>query len=273
MKKNYNDFGTFKKMREAFPGYFTSFDLKEREVNRFFENYIVKLGFLLKLAMKTKKVELLMKTWESKVFDNVVYSQFDLDPGTQYYMDFTFMIKPAPSYDAPFIHGDILMPMAGVKGLFHMDFYCFNPREYDIEQFFGQDMDKITKALQIVQKYQKIDDRGKLTKHLDQYKSRFRIELKEPQKATEAERKAYFDASYECFDLTLRAYCSAMSRRTPVQSTEVMDRNVRAMQDFVSILFKKDIAIRLGKMMFNNKEVFNRYFLNAFWRTELPPQK
>ena len=243
MKKKYNDYKTFMKMKENFLSYFKKFKLEERKVNSYFENYSFKLNFLLRLAMKTKEVELDIKTFESKVFDNVVYSQFDLLPGEEYYMDFTYMLKPKPEYEAPFLHGDILMPTTGVKGCYHMDFYTMNPEEFDWKGFFGRDMKLIEQGLETVKKYQKTDDRGKLTKHLTPYKSQFRIELKEPQKATERERKKYFDASYELFDLYLKAYSSALLRLKPTKSKKIKDKNKNCVKEFVGILNEKDIAM------------------------------
>ncbi len=273
MKKKYNDFGTFKKMRENYLSYFKKFDLKEREVNNYFDKYKFKLGFLLRFAMKTKEMALNIKTFDCKELDNVVYSQFDLIPGEEYLMDFTYMVKPKPEYNAPFIHGDILMPTTGVKGCYHMDFYTFNPDEFDWSKFFGKDMKKIEKALEIVEKYQKTDDRGKLTKHLVPFKSKYRIELKEPQKATEEERENYFKASYECFDLYLGAYCSAMSRQKANKSKDVINVNVNGIKEFVSLLNEKDIAMKLGRMLFPTKADYEKYFFEVFWHTEVPEKK
>ena len=87
------------------------------------------------------------------------------------------------------------MPRA-VRGEHHN----VNDGHVDVTAFFGDQLGKIQEGLDLVASYQRQgDDRGKLTPHLDPYKSIYRIEMEEPEDADEAEKAAYAAAAYEAF--------------------------------------------------------------------------
>ncbi len=270
-RPEHNNYGAFKKMRTDYLIPFKKFDLKPREVNKKWVDYKLDLGFLFSIMLNSDIMELYIEAFESKELNNVVYSQFNFTPGKEDLMDFTLMVKPSPSYDAPFVHGDALAPMTGFKGLFHMDFYYFDPETYDIDKFFGDQVGKLQKALEIVKGYQKTEETGrhKLTMHLNKYKSKYRLELLEPQDATEEELKKYFKAVYDSCFLFLDAYCVALSRQKPITSKEKIEYNKKEMQKFVAILDEKDVAAKLGRMMFPEED-FDVYFFDTFWNTRLP---
>lgn len=261
----HEDFGTFYKMRTDFLKKAAALNLRERDINTHFENYKMNLGFPVNIIMDTPELGLFLKAYEGPRIRNLVVSQFEFSPGS--FMDFTFLIRPHNHYKAPFFFGDILGPLAGVKGSLFMDFYTTDKKEIDIRAFFGDQLDKIEKALNLVKPYQKTDDRGKLTGFLTPYKSPYRMELNEPVNGTDKQREAYFEAVFSAYNLYFEAYIIALNRLE--SSPDFEAPNARGMAHFVNLLWEKDVAIKLGRMLFAPGEL-EIYFRRGFWNQ--PPE-
>ena len=80
------------------------------------------------------------------------------------------------------MHIDFMKPSTGLPGLCSMDFFDVDPENLNLETFFGPDLDSVKKAVELVEKYQRTIEqgRGKITKYLDPWKTKYRMELQEP---------------------------------------------------------------------------------------------
>ena len=150
--------------------------------------------FLLLFA-GAQELHLPVFPYESARISTACMSQFESPPGSSIFWDFAFVVRPNANLRAPIMHGDA----GGVGGMtpsFSMDFYNVNPDHVDVAEFFGDQLDKINQALDIVEPYQRTgEDRGEWTPHLAPYKSAYRIEMEEPEDADETQKQAYANAA------------------------------------------------------------------------------
>lgn len=258
-----DDFGTFVSMRNDFIEFLEQHQASERSINRYFEDYSLSLNPLYRSMFKTKNLTLFLKSYESPVIETATVNQLEIGKNTGNYFDFTFMIRPRPEYSLPFFHGDALKSMPGVDGALYMDFYSFSAT-LDLDSFFGAEADKIREAMDLARPYWKTEGFGELTLHLDPYKSPFRLEMVEPERAPEEERRQYFDTARRCFQLYLKAYVTALAQFEGREDQSVSGENRAAVEEFVSILYEHDVAVKMGKKIFPEED-FDRYFLDGFW--------
>ncbi|MBB6479367.1 hypothetical protein [Spirochaeta isovalerica] len=259
------DYGVFLKMREYQIGTLNMYGAEEKGINRYFENYKLDLPFLYKVMFKADNLSLFLRSYRTEKIDTASINQLEIGNGTDDFFDFTFMIRPDYRYNAPLFHGDALKALPGVTSALYMDFYSLNDG-VDTEQFFSESQDKILRAIELAQPYWKREGFGELTPHLDPYKSPYRLEMIEPEKGTEEERKEYFDTVYSCFVLYSEAYLESLERMSGEENLSEAPMREREVKDFVSILYEKDMAVKMGKMIFPEED-FDRYFLDGFWGT------
>jgi hypothetical protein len=108
---------------------------------------------------------------------------------------------------------------------------------------------------------------GELTPHLDEFKSPYRLEILEPRGVSEKEKRAYFAAAYQCFRVYAAVYLESLAAARPESDPEKIEQNRAGIREFVDILYKEDIAVKMGKMIFPPRD-FDRYFLTGFWGVE-----
>jgi hypothetical protein len=266
-----NDYDLYKNMQqyiqekfEAMPGYNT------RDIQKDFDNYVLNLTFLPRLIFGTSELEVHLYLGKSDHMAAASISQFEEPPDSGSFSDVAFVVRPNADIRAPFLHGDALKGMAGSSTSFSMDFYNVNQSFIDVDEFFGDQIEKLNEGLAKVEKYQRLPkeeggNRGSSTKHLDPYKSKYRIEIQKPKTSDEAELKAYYTAAYDAFTLFTDAYLSALSRLEPEDDAALISGTKVGTQEFIDILMDKDIAVSLGHLLFNDETKFNHYFSDGFW--------
>jgi len=251
---------------EAMPGFQTRDDI----VNAF-KDYVLKLTLIPRLVFGNSKLEVHLYPEESDHMATACISQFEEPPDSGNFSDVAFVVRPNANIRAPFLHGDALKGMAGMSTSFSMDFYNVNQDSIDVDEFFGDQIEKLNEGLEIVQEYQRLPEdeggnRGKYTPHLDPYKSKYRIEIQLPDTEVEAELKAYHDAALAAFKLFADAYLTALSRLQPEDDAALISGTKTQTDNFINMLIEKDSAAKLGLLLFNTEEKFNHYFKDGFWR-------
>jgi hypothetical protein len=267
-KKPENDYELYKNMQqyiqtkfEAMPGYET------RDMQQDFDNYILNLTFLPRLIFGSSQLEVHLYLGESTHMAAASISQFEEPPDSGSFSDVAFVVRPNADIRAPFLHGDALKGMAGMSTSFSMDFYDVNMAEINVDTFFGDQVEKLNQGLALVEQYQRTgENRGKYTKHLEAYKSKYRIEIQKPKSDDEAELKAYYDAALAAFKLFTDAYLTALARLQPEDDAALINGTRTGTGDFINALLEKDSAVSLGHLLFNDEAKFNHYFSDGFWR-------
>jgi hypothetical protein len=268
IKKPEEDYGMYINMQEyllqkfqEMPGY------SERAIAQDFDDYVLKLTLLPRLVFGNRKLEVHLYPEESSQMAAASISQFEVPPDSGNFTDVAFVVRPNANLGAPFMHGDALKGMAGMSTSFSMDFYNVNKDEIDVDTFFGDQLDKLNQGLALVEQYQRIgEDRGKYTRHLDPYKSAYRIEIEKPDTDVEAELQAYHEAALAAFKLFVDAYLTALARQQAADNTDLINGTKTGTDTFINILLENDTAVKLGHLLFNDDEAFNHYFLEGFWR-------
>ena len=258
-----SDYGTFLKMRNVHLDSLENIGVNDRFAAKSFEDYSMKLPLLYAYMFKTEVLSLYLKSVSSEKIETATINQLEIGKDTDDYFDFTFMIRARPEYNVPFFHGDALKALPGVTGALYMDFYSFEST-LDAEMFFMGETDKLELAMELARPYWKNDGFGELTPHLDPYKSRWRLEMVEPEQGGIKETKQYFDTVLRCYSLYLEAYLNSLERAVVVDDPEIIEKTKSEIKNFVSILYEHDIAVRMGKMIFPEQD-FDSYFLDAFW--------
>ena len=263
-----NDYDLYKNMQqyilekfEAMPGYST------RDIQQDFDNYVLNLTLLPRLIFGSSELEVHLYLGESDHMAAASISQFEEPPDSGTFSDVAFVVRPNADIRAPFLHGDALKGMAGMSTSFSMDFYDVNMDEISVDTFFGDQIEKLDEGLALVEKYQRTgENRGKYTKHLEAYKSKYRIEIQKPKSDDEAELKAYYDAALEAFKLFTDAYLTALARLEPEDDAALITGTKTGTEEFINILLEEDSAVSLGHLLFNDETKFNHYFSDGFWR-------
>jgi hypothetical protein len=261
------DFGTFVKMRNFQERVLVQAGAVEKPVTRYFENYILKLPLLYKIMFKADNLSLYLKSYASDRIHTATINQLEIGSGTDNFFDFTFLIRPHYQLNVPLFHGDALKPLPGVTGALYMDFYSLN-ESVDLKLFFKDTQHKISEALELAAPYWKHEGFGELTPHLDPFKSLYRLEMVEPKDVTEEELRQFYMTVFTCFTLYTEAYLEALENWKSEENPVFQALREQEVRDFVSILYEKDIAVKMGKMIFPEED-FDRYFLDGFWGTGL----
>jgi len=226
-----------------------------RDISDYFEDYIITFG--------VSRIQVLLYAYESLSLVNACISQFEIPPGSDEYMDFTFVIRPNADRRAPIMHGDALSTS------FSMDMYNINPDSVSVEAFLGQRIEKIEQGLDMAQQYQRKPpeeggDRGMYTPHLEPYKSIYRIELEKPESDDPDEVALYWDTVYEVLTLYMDAFLASVEALSPEDNETLIQGNMDGIDTFITTLWEEDIVVPMGKKMF--KDDMELYFLEAFWR-------
>ena len=263
------DYDLYKNMQQyllskfqAMPGYNT------RDIAKDFDNYVLNLTLLPRLIFGSSQLEVHLYPGESDHMATACISQFEEPPDSGSFSDVAFVVRPNANIRAPYLHGDALKGMAGMSTSFSMDFYDVNMNEIDVDTFFGDEVAKLEQGLALVEQYQRTgEDRGKYTKHLEAYKSKYRIEIQKPKSDDEAELKAYYDAALEAFKLYVDAYLMSLASLQPENDAALISGTKAGTEEFINTLLENDSAVSLGHLLFNDEDAFDHYFKEGFWRT------
>lgn len=231
----------------------------------FTKDYIAKLTGLVRLVFGEKELQVHLTSYDSSAMAVASISQFEAPPASGNFTDCAFVVRPAANLRAPFLHGDALKGMAGMSTSFSMDFYNVDNASIDVDTFFGDQIAKLEEGLALVEKYQRTgEDRGKYTKHLVPYKSKYRIEIEEPDTKDAAELKAYADAALAAYKIFFDAYFISLERLQPEDNATLIQGVKDGTETFINILYEEDTAVKLGKMLLGDD--LDDYFLRGFWR-------
>ena len=239
-----------------------------RDIAADFDNYILGPNPLFVLIFGgATELHIPLFPYESGRIATACLSQFESPPDSSLFWDLAFVVRPNANLRAPIMHGDA----GGVGGMtpsFSMDFYNVNQDHVDVDEFFGDQIDKIKEALALVQPYQRTgEDRGAWTPHLEPYKSDYRIEMEEPEDADDAQKQAYTDAVLEAFKLFYDAYLTSLQENvSPEDDDALIQGNKNGADEIIDILYEEDFVAKMGPVMFKDQDAFDKYFLDAFWR-------
>jgi hypothetical protein len=258
-----SDYGTFLRMRDHQIRALRDRGLTERGISKEFADYSMSLPPLYAFMFKAGQLSLFLRSYTGNRINTATINQLEIGESSGSFFDFTFMIRPEPEYNVPFFHGDALKALPGVTSALYMDFYSLNER-VDIEGFFRDRAAQLSEALELARPYWKHEGFGELTPHLDPFKSRWRLEMVEPENASEDEKREYFETVFRCFSLYLDAYLASLDGADVVENSGSMAANRESIRNFVSILYENDVAVKMGKMIFPEED-FDSYFLDGFW--------
>ena len=270
IKKPEEDYDMYKNMQQYLQQKFQEMPgFNERAIARDFDDYVLNLTLIPRLVFGNRRLEVHLYPEESNHMATGCISQFEVPPDSENFTDVAFVVRPNANLRAPYMHGDALKGMAGMSTSFSMDFYNVNTDEIDVDTFFGDQIDKLNQGLALVEQYQRTgEDRGQYTRHLDQYKSDYRIEIEKPDTNVEAELKAYHDAALAAFKLYADAYLTALARLEPETDAALISGTKDGTEVFINTLLEEDIAAKLGLLLFNDEDAFSYYFNEGFWRAD-----
>ncbi|MBI9101533.1 MAG: hypothetical protein JEY99_03885 [Spirochaetales bacterium] len=265
-----DDFGTFLSMRNDMTRIIKDSDGAERDINLRFNDYQLKLNPLYAFMFKSGKLDLYMKSYSNDKLAAISINQLEIGRDTNNFFDFTFMFRPKPEFSLPLFHGDALKKLPGVHGALYMDFYALNANT-DYETFFGQEIEKIEEAIHLAEPYWNHHDFGSLTPHLDPYKSPWRFEIRAPEKGDDETMRVYYSTAARCLSLYSEAYMRSVAAwsvtsNKPINE-KIKEENRESFDGFVQVLYREDVAVKLGKMLFPEED-FDSYFLEGFWGIE-----
>ena len=265
--KKYSDFGVYANLRSFTIALMQEYKMTERPITGEFKDFSLELAFPYSKLFGASYLGIPLVSYESDRITAATISQFEVPPKSGYCRDFTFNLRPRFEFKAPIMHIDFMKPSPGLPGLCSMDFFDVDPENINLEAFFGQNLDDVKRAMELVEKYQRTIEqgRGKITKYLDPWKTKFRMELQEPQTEDEAVRKQYYETVGEAFKLALTAYMKSLYLLQP--DPGYAQRHEEKTRAFVQALYDKDFAVNMGKKIFKDK--LKRYWIDGFWTVEI----
>ena len=266
----YSDFGVFTNLRNQALSYLKEYQVSERPVTKYFKEFTLTLSLPFNKVFGSDVIAIPLKSFQSDKMGVATISQFEVPPKSSYYRDFTLHIRPQYGLRAPVFHIDLMKPSPGTPGLCSMDFFNPDPENISVNEFFGEELENVQKALALVEKYQRSieEGRGKITKYLDPHKSEYRFELMEPKTEDEAIRKEYYLTAEKAVNLTLPAYLKSLDKlETDTGYAKLHEEKTK---ELVKLFYENDMAIGLGKMIF--KDQFKKYWLDGFWNVQVDLQ-
>jgi len=265
--KKYSDFGVFTDLRDEVLILLKEYNASERAITQDFKEFTLNLSFPFNKLFGSNVIAVPLKSFQNDKMASATITQFEVPPKSSYYRDFTLHIRPEYGLRAPVFHIDFMKPSPGTSGLCAMDFFNPDKENISLKDFFGSEIENIQKALFIIEKYQRSveEGRGRITRYLDPYKSKYRFELKEPETEDESVRKEYYQSVKEALKLVITAYLKSLHNLKPDAS--FAKRHQEKTKELVKLFYKNDFAIALGKRIF--KEHFKKYWLEGFWNVQL----
>ncbi len=262
--KKYSDFDVYAGLKQWTVEQFEQ-QMQTRPVNDYFDGFFVSLGFPFSKLFGGSALGIPLKSYESRKISAATVSMFEIPPGSGYYSVFTLNILPRYDFRAPVLHVDFLKPAPGTSGMFILDFFNVDKNAISYEEFFGDDIETIKKAMAKVEQYQRIEGRGELSRYLDPYKSPYRFELQEPESEDEEVRRAYFTAARDALMLVLPVY---LKRVAMLESDkDFAPLHEKKLKQMVRELYDNDFAVAMGRRIF--KEHFRKYWIEAFWNVQI----
>jgi len=206
-----------------------------------------------------------LHVYESPYIVNMCLSQFELPADSEQYMDAAMSLRANADMRAPLVHADMRSTSCVIE------LYNVNKDNIDLDTFLGEQIDKIQEGLSLVQQYQRIPEseggnRGAYSRHLDEWKSPYRIEIEKPDTSDEQELQDYWDAVYDAFTLYMDAYLVSLDALEPEDDQVLIQGSIDGIDEFIDTLWEEDMVVEMGKTLFGNEDDFKLYFLDGFWR-------
>lgn len=265
--KKYSDFDVFTNLQNQVLVLLQMYGARERAVSQDFKKFSLHLSFPYSKIFGSSEIGVPLQSFQNSKIAAATITHFEVPARSSYYRDFTLHIRPQYGLKAPVFHIDFMKPMLGTPGLCIVDFFNVDRENISLEEFFGEELENVKKALSSVEKYQRSEKegRGKITVYLDPYKSPFRYELKEPVTDDETIRKEYYQTVEEALRLLFPAYLKSLHKLEPDEG--FAQRHEEKTKELMQLMYKNDVAINLGKKIF--KEHFKHYWLDGFWNVEM----
>ena len=265
--KQYSDFDIFTNLRTYVIATLKDYNATERPITQDFREFTLAISFPFNKVFGSDIIAVPLQSFESDRLGVATISQFEVPPDSSYYRDFTLHIRPQYGFRAPVFHIDFMKPAPGTPGMCSMDFFNPDKNNISLKEFFGEELEKIQKALALVERYQRSleEGRGKITTYLAPYKSEYRCELLEPQTDDETLREKYYTTVAEAFKLFFNAYLTALYKLD--RDTGYAQTHEEKTKDLVKLFYENDFAVSLGKRVF--KEHFKKYWLDGFWNVQV----
>lgn len=236
-----------------------------RPVSAQVNNLVVSLGLLPRLALGGSRLRVDFAAHGTGRLQTFSRSRFEVEPGSGRYMDMAIIARPRPEYRAPVFHMEIMAPMRGNPAAVLMDFYAMEPGQVEAAAFLGERTSTIKAALDRVAVYQRVEGRGRLSRHLDAHKSAFRVELRGPDPEDGAANERFHAEVQACVLAFLDGYLAALDHAEPQPG--YAERHQNAFRAFMDNAAAKDPAVRLGRMIFSPAEM-EQYFFVGMWGRE-----
>lgn len=239
-----------------------------RAISADFNENIYDLQGLTVLAFGEKQLQLLLSAYESPKMANAAISSFEVPPNSDSFSDCAFVIRPNANLRAPIMHGDGLKYMGGMGGKLSMDFYMVNPSidNETIDAFFGEEKDTLENALALVKEW-RVTESSSFTDHLNDYKTKYRLEIADPGRDNASAIQRYTDAAYTAFTLYVDAYMNSLNSLSEEDNETLIQANITGMSAFIENQVENDFVYQMGGMILGDE--LNSYFLDAFWRQDV----
>lgn len=240
-----------------------------RAVADLFNEKVYPLKGITVLAFGESELQLLLSSYESDVMVNAAISSFEVPPESDIYSDCAFVIRPNANLRAPMMHGDGLKYMAGMGGKLSMDFYSVNPAidNDTIDDFFGAETVNLKTALALVQDWVPVGEPSTYTKHLDPYKTKYRLEIKDPGRDNATAIQRYTAAAYEAFTIYVDSYFRSLNSLTAEDNETLIQINTTGTNTFIQNQVDYDFVYKMGGWILGDD--LDTYFLDAFWREDV----
>ena len=218
------------------------------------------------LAFGSNELNLHFYAYESDAMANAAISSFEVPPESDKFSDCAFVIWPNANINAPIMHGDGLKYMAGMGGKLSMDFYMINPAMDNdtIEDFFLSNVANLENAMALVEEWRVPEGSSSLTEHLNPYKTKYRLEIKDPGRDNATAITRYTEAAYEAFTIYVDAYLNSLNSVSTDFDESLMQANITGMISFIKNQVENDFVYQMGGLILGDD--LDYYFLDGFWR-------
>lgn len=267
----YSDFGVFESLQKRFLLVMKEQQGTERPVPREFKDFALEFSMPWTSPYGRERVGVYLKCYETDRLATATISQFVAPPKSDYYQDFTVNIRPRYGIKAPILSVNFIKPAAGNVGECTVDFLNVDTDTISTEQFLGKEIGKVQQALALVKKYQRTVEqgRGETTKYLVPWKSRYRLELKEPQTESKAVREKYYTTAADAIKLFLSAYMNSLN--TVQTDAGYVKKHEEKTNKLILAMYAHDEAVSQIEKIFKKK--FEKYWLDGVFNVQVKLKK
>jgi len=239
-----------------------------RTISADFNEKIYDLQGLTILAFGEEQLQLLLSSYESEKMVSAAISSFEVPPNSDSFSDCAFVVRPNANLRAPIMHGDALKYLGGMGGKLSMDFYMVNPAidNDTIDVFFGAETDTLENALALVEEW-RVTESSSFTEHLNNYKTKYRLEIEDPGRDNASAIQRYTTAAYTAFTMYVDAYLNSLNSLSAEDNQTLMQANITGMSQFIENQVENDFVYQMGSMILGDE--LDSYFLDAFWREDV----